>query len=83
MILRARWTGDPPEPGHYLCSMGRHTKYAYKVIAVEILRDHPAVPGYRRMKLRVERMPAADLPADDVVVHPWKWDPRKAGFNKR
>jgi hypothetical protein len=86
VILRARWTGDLPVATDYLMSMGRKTKYAYRILAVERLRDLPHhVPGFARLKLSVERIDAADVlrlyGVAGTVVHPWRWDPRrKAGF---
>ena len=81
MTLRARWNGDLPLAGEYLMSQGRRTKFAYRIIEVDHLRDLPHhVPGFSRLKLEVERIAASSVPAG-VVVHPWRWDPRKhVGF---
>ena len=82
MILRARWMGELPLANHYLMSAGRKTRYAYKILAVEHLRDLPHhLPGLTRLKLAVERIRAVDVPTTGAVIHPWRWDPRKAGFN--
>jgi hypothetical protein len=80
MILRARWTGALPVANEYLMSQAR-PRFAYRIVAVEQLRDLPHhVPGYARLKLEVEKIPTADVPAG-AVVHPWRWDPRKkTGF---
>ncbi len=84
MFLNARWTGPLPSQNDFLMSDGPRTKYAYRVIAVQHLRDLPRVyrsgkvggTGYARVKLTVERITAAAVP-DGAVVHPWRWDARR------
>lgn len=91
IYLRARWTGDLPKVGDFLMSQGPRTKYAYRVIAVEHLRDLPRVyrsgkvggTGFARIKLSVERITGSEVvhlalgEVPGAVVHPWHWDARR------
>ena len=67
MTLRARWEGRYPEVGHFLrTAKGRN--------AYEISRVREIQPG--RLRLRVLRWPAKEVP-EHAVVHHFKWDGRK------
>lgn len=69
MFLRARWTGDLPQVGDWLASPSR-PRYGYRIEKI-------IVAGLGKLKLGVERVPAAEVPWDSATVHAWRWDPRK------
>lgn len=71
MMLRARWTGSPPQQDEYLMSQGR-ARFAYRIVEVELRGEHATGSIYR---MEVEKIAASDVPAG-ATVHPWKWDPR-------
>lgn len=84
MNLRARWQGALPVANEYLRSQGPRTKFAYRIVAVDIVSK--SADDHSLLRMTVERLDVGNIPAD-AVVHDWKWDPRNrrqaAGWSSR
>jgi hypothetical protein len=70
MILRARWSGQPPRAGEYVMSRVR-PRSAYRIVETRITGT---ADDHVRLELVVERV-SLPLP-QGATVHPWRWDPR-------
>lgn len=75
--LRARWTGDHPTPGQYLCA-GVRARGGYRILGVRETKStsHNLVLQVER----VELVELVDAGHNGAVIHQWTWDARsKAG----
>lgn len=74
MNLWPRWFGTAyPKVGEYLAS--DRPRYAYRIVAVRVIREYESNENPAKLDLEVIRISASHLPPN-AVVHPFKWDSR-------
>ena len=73
ITLKARWCGDPPQPGELMAAPAGSP--IYRISSVVTLRQAGETPGAHRYRLTCTRLALAEVP-QGAEIHPWRCDRR-------